>query len=237
MGRFIAYVCRGHGCGVKESSYPWLRSRADLIYVRSPRRRPFTEYSLRTPRRVFLIFSQVGPRKKKSFRTRNQRNSGMDDELSDKLGPIKISILSMKYITRHAGLCNRENREYPSSQVRKQISNNEAEKDSSRLTEPLAGDSLKLFGLMGFVTLAMLVRRFVTLMRCVILGIVTLPSLVLFFVFLVLVAFLVLRSACLRLFFARRGRTLHALSLFATDIRALANLQSSLSGVRRINGL
>jgi hypothetical protein len=34
----------------------------------------------------------------------------------------------MKYIARHAGLCNREKREYPSSQVRKQIPNNEAEK-------------------------------------------------------------------------------------------------------------
>jgi hypothetical protein len=51
----------------------------------------------------------------------------------------------------------------PSSQVRKLISNNEAEKNPSRLTEPLAGDSLKLFRIIGFVTLAVLVRCFVTL--------------------------------------------------------------------------
>jgi hypothetical protein len=93
----------------------------------------------------------------------------------------------MQYITRHAGLGSRGKQEYPNSQVRKLISNNEAEKNPSRLTEPPADDSLKLFRLISFVTLAVLVRRFVTLVSCV-LGIVTLPSRdLLFLVFLIFV--------------------------------------------------
>jgi hypothetical protein len=81
-------------------------------------------------------------------------------------------------------------------------------KNSSRLTDPLASNSLKLFGLMGFVTLAVLLCRFVTLISCIV-------TLVLFLVFLDFVDLLVLRSACLCFFPARRGRTLHTSSLSA----------------------
>jgi hypothetical protein len=65
------------------------------------------------------------------------------------------------------------------------------------------------------------VCHIVTLVSCVILNIVALPSLVLLFLI-----FLDPRGPCL-CFFARRGRTLHTFSLFATDISPLASLQSS----------